>query len=104
MLRKILCFDPLSQQRALSILLSQHIMQVINCRGITLCAGLTTSLSTDCKSCTLLTFVHNNADAADNTDNYNRVIGIAQLKAFSCAIPISNDIIHIEIIYISKDN
>ena len=36
----------------------------------------------------LLTFVHNDtddADAADKADNYNRVIGIALLKAFSCA-------------------
>ena len=48
---------------------------------------LTTSLSTDCKSCTLLTSVHNDAEAADATDDaddYNRVIGIALLKAFSC--------------------
>ena len=36
----------------------------------------------------LLTFVYNNTDAthdADDADNYNRVIGIALLKAFSCA-------------------
>ena len=36
---------------------------------------------------TLLTSVINNADDADETDEageYNRVIGIAQLKAFSC--------------------
>ena len=36
----------------------------------------------------LLTSVHNDADATDNaddTDDYNRVIGIAQLKAFSSA-------------------
>ena len=37
------------------------------------------------------TSVHNDASDADDTDdanateNYNRVIGIAQLKAFSCA-------------------
>ena len=30
----------------------------------------------------LLTSVHNNAD---DTDDYNRVIGIAQLNAFSCS-------------------
>ena len=53
----------------------------------TLCAGLTTSLSTDCKTYTLLTSVHNDADApddVDNANNYNRVSGIALLKAFSC--------------------
>ena len=36
----------------------------------------------------LLTSVHNNVDNADATDdanNYNRVIGIALLKAFNCA-------------------
>ena len=36
----------------------------------------------------LLTSLHNNADDADATDDandYNRVIGIALLKAFSCA-------------------
>ena len=39
----------------------------------------------------LLTSVHNDADAADHTDdadnvsNYSRVIGIALMKAFSCA-------------------
>ena len=36
----------------------------------------------------LLTSVHNdgdNTDARDDTNNYNRVIGIALLKAFSCA-------------------
>ena len=33
----------------------------------------------------LLTSVYNNADYADDTDDYNRVIGLAQLKAFSCA-------------------
>ena len=31
----------------------------------------------------LLTFVHNDADVADDADEYNRVIGIALLKAFS---------------------
>ena len=63
----------------------------------TLCAGLTTSLSTDHKTYTLLTSIHNNTDDADTADDadttddtddandYNRVIGIAQLKAFSCA-------------------
>ena len=38
------------------------------------------------KTYTLLTSVHNDADDAndvDNADNYNRVVGIAQLKAFS---------------------
>ena len=33
----------------------------------------------------LLTSVHNDTDAADDADGYNRVIGIALLKAFSCA-------------------
>ena len=36
----------------------------------------------------LLTSVHNDTDATDNADAadyYNRVIGIALLKAFSCA-------------------
>ena len=36
----------------------------------------------------LLTSVHNDADAADNadaTEDYNKVIGIVLLKAFSCA-------------------
>ena len=36
----------------------------------------------------LLTSVHNeadDADATDDADNYNRVIGIVLLKAFSCA-------------------
>ena len=45
-------------------------------------------LSTDSKAYTLLTSVHNdadNAEDADDVDDYNRVIGIAQLKAFSCA-------------------
>ena len=56
-------------------------MHVINCRGQH-SAGLNTSLSTDSKTYTLLTSVHNDADDADD---YNRVIGIAQLKAFSCA-------------------
>ena len=54
----------------------------------TLCAWLTTSLSTDSKTYTLLTSVHNDTDATDNTDDpddYIRVIGIAQLKAFMCA-------------------
>ena len=67
-------------------------MQVINWYGdSTLCEGLTTSLSTDSKTNTLLTSVHNDADDtdamddADNANDYNRVIGIAQLKAFSCA-------------------
>ena len=51
--------------------------------------GFTTSLSTGSKIYTLLTTVHNDADNAnstDDTDEYNRVMGIAQLKAFSCAI------------------
>ena len=45
-------------------------------------------LSTDSKTYTLLTSVHNktdDADATDDSDYYNRVIGITQLKAFSCA-------------------
>ena len=33
----------------------------------------------------LLTSVHNDADATDDANNYNRVIGMALLKAFSCA-------------------
>ena len=36
----------------------------------------------------LLTSVHNDAgdtDATDYADNYNRVIGVVLLKAFSCA-------------------
>ena len=49
------------------------------------CAGLTTSLSTDFKTYTLLTSVHNNADDTDDANDYNGVIGIAQLKAFCCA-------------------
>ena len=56
-------------------------MQVINCRRIALYVK-GTSLSTDYKTCTLLTSVHNDADEADD---YNRVIGIALLKAFSHA-------------------
>ena len=51
-------------------------------------AGLTTSLSTDTKTYTLLTSVNNDVDDTDATDvaaDYNRVIGIVQLKAFSCA-------------------
>ena len=40
------------------------------------------------KTYTLLTSVNNDAnniDHADDADDYNRVIGIAQLKAFRCA-------------------
>ena len=48
----------------------------------TLCAGLTTSLSTDSQTYTLLISVHIDTDGANE---YNRVIGIAQLKAFNCA-------------------
>ena len=33
----------------------------------------------------LLTSVHNDADAKNNANDYNRVIAIAPLKAFSCA-------------------
>ena len=33
----------------------------------------------------LLTCVHNDTDNADDANDYNRVIGIALLKAFSCA-------------------
>ena len=33
----------------------------------------------------LLTSVHNNTDNVDNANEYNSVIGIALLKAFSCA-------------------
>ena len=60
-------------------------MQVITVGDSILCAGLTTSLSTDSKTYTLLTSVHNDADDAEDTLDYNTVIGIAQLKAFSCA-------------------
>ena len=56
-------------------------MLVINCRGQH-SAGLTTCLSTDSKTYTLLISVYNDADTAYD---YNRVIGIAQLKGFSCA-------------------
>ena len=57
------------------------------CRCLTVgdstpCAGLTTCLSTDSKTYTLLTSVHNDTDDADD---YNRVFGIAQLKVFSYA-------------------
>ena len=53
--------------------------------------ALTSYPSTDCKTYTLLTSVHNdaddtdNADTTDNADDYSRVVGIALLKAFSCA-------------------
>ena len=33
----------------------------------------------------LLASAHNDADNANNADDYNQVIGIAQLNAFSCA-------------------
>ena len=33
----------------------------------------------------LLNSAHNDTDNADAADDYNRVIGIALLKAFSCA-------------------
>ena len=51
----------------------------------TLCRWLTVGDSTDAspsRTYTLLTSVHNDANDANN---YNRVIGIAQVKAFSCA-------------------
>ena len=59
--------------------------------------GLASCLSTDCKTDTLLTSAHNDMDDTDSKDDvddtdttddagdYNRVIGIALLKAFSCA-------------------
>ena len=50
--------------------------------------GLTSCLSTDCKTYTFLTSVHNvadKADATDDADDYDRVIGIVLPKAFSCA-------------------
>ena len=90
-MEKINCFDFLSEQREALHLSLSIFMQVINCRGqhsSTLCAGLTTSLSTDPKTYTLLTSVHNdtdNTDARDDANDYNLVIGIARLKAFSCA-------------------
>ena len=76
--------------------LSLHFSLNTLCRWLTvgdstLCAGLTTSLSTDSKTYILFTSVHsdtNNADATDDwddDDDYNRVIGVAQPKAFSCA-------------------
>ena len=80
----------LSQQReALSPSFSLNTL----CRWLTvgdstLSAGLTISLSTDCKTYTLLTSVYNDTDDVDTTDatdDYNRVIGIAMLKAFNCA-------------------
>ena len=37
------------------------------------------------KTYTLLTSVHNDADTTDDANDYNRVIGITQLKDFSCA-------------------
>ena len=37
------------------------------------------------KTYTLLTSVHNDADDANDANNYTRVSGVAQLKAFSCA-------------------
>ena len=73
------------ERSSLSIFLSQHLMHVINCRGSTPYAGLTTSVSTDSKTYTLLTSIHNDADDADTTDKYNTVIGITHLKTFSCA-------------------
>ena len=33
----------------------------------------------------MLTPVHNDVNNTDDADDYNRVIGIAQLRAFSCA-------------------
>ena len=78
-------FFSLSQQR--EALFLQHLMQVINCRGQD-SVGRVNYLSADSKTYTFLTSVHNNANDADSTDdadNCNRVIGIPQLKAFSCA-------------------
>ena len=77
----------LSQQReALSLSFSQHLVQVINCRGQhSMCR--VNYFSQQSPKIILLTSVHNDADNADATndaDDYNRVIGIAQLKAFSC--------------------
>ena len=46
---------------------------------------LVTAEAPPSKTYTLLTSVHNDADDADATNDYNRVIGIAELKAFSCA-------------------
>ena len=37
------------------------------------------------KKLQMLIPVHNNADDAEDADNYNKAIGIALLKAFSCA-------------------
>ena len=66
-------FDSLTQQReALSIFLNT-LCRWLTVGDSTLCAGLTTSLSTDSKTYTLLTSVHNDADDANN---YNRLIGI----------------------------
>ena len=47
--------------------------------------GFNFLLSTDCKTDTLLTSVYDDTDATDDADDYNRVIGTALLKVFSCA-------------------
>ena len=53
--------------------------------GTTLsCSKVDHSRSYSSKTYTLLISVHNDTDTADDVDDYNRVIGIAQLKAFSC--------------------
>ena len=62
-------------------------MQVINCRGLQmaplfLVGKYITAEAPPSETYILLTSVHNDADDADD---YNRVIGIVQLKAFSCA-------------------
>ena len=83
MLWKKYCFDSLLTKK-----LSLHLSLNTLCRRLTvgdrtICAGLTTSLSTDLKTYNLLTSAHNDADDTHNADDYNMVIGIAQLKAFN---------------------
>ena len=46
---------------------------------------LVTAEAPPSKTYTLLTSIHNNTDDANDADDYNRVIGIEQLNAFSCA-------------------
>ena len=57
--------------------------------------GLTSSLSSGCKTYTLLTSVHNDTDNADDADDYDRVIGVELLKAFSCASKVRGPFVHV---------
>ena len=81
------------KKEALSIFSLNTLYRWLTVRDSTVCAGLTTDGTTligkyvtaeapPSKTYTLLTSVHNNAD---KTDDYNRVIGTAQLKSFDCA-------------------